>query len=162
MNISDWIDAVGVLVSIAGVFVAIWVGYTLQTVLTAERTIKDILIKRIDKLSDKYDLLYSKILEEGINPRLILSWFKSFNIEADALLKKASEMYGIDSSFLKPFQADLRELITNDESYMNNFKSEMFKPSNALTNDIQGFHKNNHHLFLDLICKINDQKTRRK
>lgn len=162
MVISDWINAVDVFVSIVGLGVAIWVGYTLQVALTAERTIKEILIKEIEKLSDKYNLLYSKTLEEGINPRLILSWFKSFNIEADTLLKKTNEMYGIDCSFLKPFQTDLRELITNDESYMNNFKSEIFKPSNALINDIQGFHKNNYHLFLDLICKINDNKTRRK
>lgn len=161
MALSDIIQIIGVAVSATGVGVAIWLAVTIEKSVTAERILKDILIKQIDDISQKHTDFFNKLLDGNVEPKKILSWFQMFNIEAMSLMDKIRTMYPISEKYLYPYQYDFREIITNDKSFEEQFNKMKLEPSTSLKNQLYRFKKENHHLFLDLICEVNTAKRKR-
>lgn len=158
MEYSDWINLSSVLISLASLFVTIWIGSTLQRAITSERAIKDFLIKNIEEINKHYKSFYADLLGGKFEPKHVLQWFKSFNVEIEPICNKLSEFTNCNYDTLSPFRHELREIITEDEDFINNFDKGLLDPSVKLRLKIQDFHKRNYHIFIDLICEINYTK----
>lgn len=158
MQYSDWINLSLALTSLASLFAMIWIGSTLQRAITSERAIKDFLIKNIEEINKHYKSFYADLLDGKIEPKHVLQWFKSFNVEIEPICNKLSEISNCNYDRLSPFRHELREIITEDEDFINSFNKGLLEPSVQLRLKIQDFHKRNYHIFIDLICEINYTK----
>lgn len=158
MAYSDWINLFSTLISLVSLFVTIWIGSSFQRAITSERAIKDFLIKNIEEVNKQYKMFYTKLLDGEIEPKYVLQWFKSFNIEIDPICDKLLEISSCNYDALSPFRYELREIITNDDGFIKSFNKKKLEPSVQLRLNIQDFHKRNYHLFIDLICEINSAK----
>lgn len=154
MNVSDWINVAAILINTA---VAIWIVKTIQNRLTNNRVLKDHFIDEIKDIRSEYRNFLNNIYADKTEIRTIIPWFKLMNIKISDLLTLVHVKYGIDKRFLSPYQNDLRELITESEDFINQYKSGKFiNCSESLKQEMIKFQSENNHLFNELIIGIND------
>lgn len=150
---SDWIDLIGVVVNVVFGF---WIVMTIQNKVTNRRILKDHFISEIKEIRTEYKNCLSNLYSNNTRPHLVLPWFKLMNIKIDDMMEILHKKYKVDKSILKPYQIDLRELITNNTDFINQFSSEKVTFSDSSRGQFIVFQQANNHLFNDLIIKIND------
>lgn len=156
LNPADWIAIAGILVNSA---LTIWIVRTIQNRLTNKRVLKDHFIVEIKEIRSEYKCFLNKLYANKMTAQSIIPWFKLMNIKINDIIDLISEKYRIDKTILKPYQNDLRELITENEDFIKMFKSD--KPidfSDNSKNQFIKFQQENNHLFNKIIVKINDEK----
>ena len=62
---------------------------------------------------NEYKTFLTNLYLNTTHPQKIIPWFKLMNIKVDDLMSIVNAKYKIDEKKLKPYQIDLRELITN-------------------------------------------------
>ena len=135
MNISDFIDLLGIVVNSG---LAIWVVSTLQNNLTNKRYLKDHLIKEICEIRGDYKKFLTELYNGRIKPKAVVPWFKLMNIKTRDIMEILSQKFEIDSDFLKPYQSDLRTTVTELNEFIANYSLDtpLTLEENSKRNDI--------------------------
>jgi hypothetical protein len=151
---SDWIDVLGIFVN-AGL--AFWIVKTIQNRLTNKRVLKDHFINEVKELRNEYKACLSNLYSDQTQPKRVVPWFKLMNIKVNDLMAIVAKKYKIDKTVLHPYQRELQELITNNEEFIDQFKSA--KPivfTENSKNTFIKFQQEHSHIFNELIIHIND------
>lgn len=152
---SNWIDLIGIIVN-AGL--AYWIVRTIQNKLTNKRVLKDHFINEIKEIRAEYKGCLNNLYSNNTNPQRIIPWFKLMNIRVADLMVLINEKYKIDEKKLKPYQNELRELITNNNDFINQFKNDKIVFSEASRSELIKFQHTHNKLFNEIIIAINDSE----
>jgi len=152
-NVSDWIDAFGIVVN---ALLAYWIVRTIQNKLTNKRVLKDHFINEIKEMRSEYKNCLSNLYSGQSNPSRVLPWFKLMNIRVTDVMTLINTKYGIDVHLLKPYQNDLRELVTENADFIDQFKKSAVQFSDKSRNELLLFQQTHNHLFNEIIIEIND------
>ena len=151
---SDWIELIGIIINS---LLAIWIVATIQSNLNNRRVLKDHFICEIKNIRDAYKNQLSIIYSEKCIPQDMIPWFKLMNIKINDIMKIISKRYKIDIKKLEPYQLELRNIVTENEDFISQFKkNEPMKISSQFKNDLIKFQQTNNYIFNDLIILIND------
>ena len=97
------------------------------------------------------------LINGDIYPKNIIPWHKLMNIKVNDVMYDLENTYKINKTSLKPYQIELRELITDNEDFIEQFNSEKLVLNHNSINLIIKFQQNHNKLFSDLIIKINNK-----
>ena len=151
---SDWIELIGIIINS---LLAIWIVVTIQSNLNNRRVLKDHFICEIKNIRDAYKNQLNIIYSEKCVPQDMIPWFKLMNIKINDIMKIISKRYKIDIKKLEPYQLELRNIVTENEDFISQFKkNEPMKISSQFKNDLIKFQQTNNYIFNDLIILIND------
>lgn len=153
-KLSDWITIFGIVVNSA---LAYWIVCTIQDKLTNKRVLKDHFINEIKEIRIDYKTCLNNLYTNSTNPLRVIPWFKLMNIKVDDIMTLINSKYGIKINLLEPYQNELRELITNNSDFMEQYnKAEKIVFSEDSRSQLIKFQQTHNHLFNELIIKIND------
>lgn len=152
-GIDEFINISSILIN-AGI--AIWIVHTIQNKLNNKRVLKDFYIDEVKELRYEYKKYLTDLINGDISPKNVISWHKLMNIKVEDLMMDLKNIYRFDNSLLKPYQIELRELITENPDFIDQFNSEKLTLTSNSINIIIKFQQNNNRLFSDLIVKINN------
>jgi len=153
---SDWIHLIGILINSG---LAIWIVRTIQNKLTNRRVLKDHFISEIKEIRNEYRNYMNNLCSNNIYPKRAIPWFKLMNIKIEDLMSCINDKYNIDKKSLLPYQNELRELITENVDFIQQFKSgKLVVFSEQSLNSFIKFQQENNQLFNHLIIKVNDSK----
>ncbi|TYA78538.1 hypothetical protein [Seonamhaeicola marinus] len=156
IELSDIIAIVGVIVNS---LLAIWIVKTLQNNLTNKRYLKDHVIEEIKDLRNEYKKFLNELYQGRLKPKQILPWFKLMNIKTQDVMEIINQKYGLDKESLKSYQIELRNMVTEQEEFSENFKqNKCFTLKESSLRDLLLFQQNNNSKFNQLIIDINDKK----
>lgn len=153
---SDWVYVFGVLVN-AGL--AFWIVRTIQNRMTNRRVLKDHFINEVKDLRNEYKACLSNLYADKIYPQNVIPWFKLMNIKVNDLMTILNDKYKVDKIILQPYQIELSNLITNNDDFIQQFKSGkpvVFSPESK--NSFIKFQQDHNNLFNKIIIAINDAK----
>lgn len=150
---ADWIAVFGVLVN-AGL--AYWIVRTIQNKLTNKRVLKDHFINEIKEIRNEYKTCLNNLYSNNTHPHRVIPWFKLMNIKVDDLMKIVYTKYKIDRSKLKPYQIELRDLITNNNDFMAQYNSDKVTFTEGSRSQLIKFQQSHNQLFNEIIITIND------
>lgn len=151
---SDIIAIIGVIVNS---ILAIWIVKTLQNNLTNKRYLKDHLIQEIKGLRNEYKIFLNELYHGRLKPKQILPWFKLMNIKIQDVMKIVNEKYGLEKDILKNYQVELRNIVTEQEEFTDNFKNnECISLKESSFKELLKFQQENNSKFNELIIEIND------
>lgn len=150
---SNWIDIIGIVVN-AGL--AYWVVRTIQNKLTNKRVLKDHFINEIKDIRTEYKNCLTNLYSNNTHPQRIIPWFKLMNIRVNDLMILINQKYKIDLKKLEPYQNELRELVTNNNDFIGQFKKEKITFSEASRSELIKFQQTHNKLFNEIIIDIND------
>jgi len=158
MDTSDWISLLGILVNSV---LAYWIVKTIQNKLTNRRVLKDHFILEVKEIRSEYKVCLNNLYNNKTHPENVIPWFKLMNIKVADLMKLISEKYKISEDILQPYQNELRDLVTNNADFTNQFREKKDKNmpiefSDNSRHEFIIFQQQHNHLFNDLIVKIND------
>lgn len=154
LEASDWIDICGILVN---AILGLWIVLTIQNKLTNKRVLKDHFIGEIKDISLEYKDCLERLYSNSLLPSDVIPWFKLMNIKINDLMIFLDNTYKIELDLLQPYQTTLRDLITNNVDYINNYQSNNpIVLSSASKLDFIKFQQDNNKIFNDLIIKINN------
>lgn len=154
MESSDWIDLLGIGVN---AILAFWIVKTIQNRLTNKRVLKDHFINEIKDIRNDYKLCLNNLYSDQTKPGKVISWFKLMNIRVNDVMSIVNLKYGVDVNKLAPYQRDLQELVTNNEEFINQFKSsENLVFTEASKKSLIIFQQQHSVLFNQIIISIND------
>jgi hypothetical protein len=155
LSSGDIITIFGIVVNL---FLARWLIKTLQNNLTNKRYLKDHLICEIKELRLEYrkflnDLYYGKLKPKNITP-----WFKLMNIKTQDIMDILERKYEIDIGTLKTYQIELRNLVTEQKEFNENYREN----KNIILEDLSlkellVFQQKNNSKFNTLIIDINEK-----
>lgn len=151
---SDWIHILGIAVNSA---LAFWIVRTIQTKLTNRRVLKDHFISEIKEIRNDYRNCMNNLYSNNTSAKKVIPWFKLMNIKIEDLMICINDKYKIDKKLLSPYQNELRDLITENVDFINQFKSgKPIEFSDLSRNSFIKFQQEHNQLFNHLIIKIND------
>lgn len=108
-------------------------------------------------IRQQYRAFMSELYSDSMLPGKIVPWFKLMNIKIDDLLEIVHGRYKINKDVLAPYQIELRELITENEDFIRQYKNNTpITFSAASKQHLMKFQQQHNHLFNALIIKIND------
>ena len=156
LDASNWI-------SIAGIFInaclAGWIVLTIQSKLANRRVLKDHLIEELKEIRMEFRNCLNNIYSNKTPPKNVLPWFKLINIKIEDLTAIINMKYKINKDILRPYQNELRDLITESEDFEKQYEgSGLYAPSVSTKTALMKFQQRNSHLFNDVIIKINDAR----
>ncbi len=156
IEVSDWISIAGIIINSV---LAVWIVKTIQNRLTNKRVLKDHFITEIKEIRTEYRCFLNDLYTSKKTAKSILPWFKLMNIKVNDVLNLINEKYKTDTTILNPYQNQLRELITENEDFISQFKNdEPIEFSEESKTQIIKFQQDNSHLFNKIIVQINDEK----
>lgn len=150
---ADWIALLGVAVN-AGL--AYWIVRTIQNKLTNKRVLKDHFINEIKDIRAEYKGCFDNLYSNNTHPQRIIPWFKLMNIRVADLMALIKEKYKIDEKKLDPYQNELRELITNNNDFITQFRNIKVDFSEESRIELIKFQQRHNKLFNEIIIAIND------
>lgn len=158
---ADWILIWNTVVLGAGTLVnaafGFWIVRTIQGKMTDKRVLKDHFIVEIKELRSEYKSFLIHLYSNNIHPKKVIPWFKLMNIKIDDLMELISPRYKIDKNVLLPYQTSLRDLVTENEDFMQQFKVDknvVFTEGSRAS--FIKFQQEHNKLFNSVITKIND------
>lgn len=154
-NIANWIDLIGIIVN-AGL--AYWVVRTIQNKLTNKRVLKDHFINEIKDIRTEYKNCLNNLYSNKSHPQRIIPWFKLMNIRVSDLLMLINQKYKINLKTLDPYQNELRELVTNNQDFIHQFKKDKITFSETSRSELLKFQQTHNKLFNEIIIDINDSE----
>lgn len=150
------ITLIGILVN---ALLAIWIVKTLQSNQKNKRYLKDHLIQEIKDLRCEYRKFLSELYSGHLKPKQIIPWFKLMNIKIQDTMDIINQKYKIEKGFLRCYQMELRELVTEFKEFNENFKTNnSLRLSENSQKEIIKFQQNYNSKFNSLIIQINDKK----
>ena len=155
IDMSNWIDLIGIIVN-AGL--AYWIVRTIQNKLTNKRVLKDHFINEIKDIRIEYKNCLNNLYSNNTHPQRIIPWFKLMNIRVSDLMALINQKYKIDLKKLEPYQNELRELVTNNIDFINQFKKDKITFSEASRSALIKFQQSHNKLFNEIIIDINDSE----
>ena len=154
MEAAEWIALFGVVVNGA---LAYWIVRTIQNKLTNKRVLKDHFIEEIKEIRNEYRAYLSALYSNNTHSHLAIPWFKLMNIKVGDLISIIHTKYRVDKDKLKPYQIELRDLITDNEDFKNQYKNnEKTVFSEASRTELIKFQQSHNQLFNEIIITIND------
>lgn len=157
ISTSDWINIGGVF---ANLCLTIYIVKVVQNKLTNRRVLKDHLINELKELRTEYRSWIDDYSRNKINSSQVIPWFKLMNIKTADLMKILEAKYEIDVNLLNPFQIELREIITDDDTFIQAFSSKTeIHLSKESQNTLIRFQQQHNHIFNDIIIGINNSKN---
>ena len=120
LNLPDCINIFGILVNAA---LAIWIVRVIQNKLTNNRVLKDHFINEVKEIRNEYRVCLSNLHSNKMHSKNIIPWFKLMNIKVSDFMGIINEKYNIDKDMLYPYQNTLRELVTEDENFIQQYKN---------------------------------------
>lgn len=154
IGLSDWISIVSIIINS---LLAVWIVTNIQKNQINKRVLKDFIIKEFIDIRSQYKDKIENLYNSKIHPKPLLPWFKLMNIKVINLMNIANTKYKIDKDLLHPFQIDLRDMITENESFIKAYSGNSeIKLTDSERSRIVQFLQDNSHVFNDLIVKIND------
>lgn len=150
---SNWIDLIGIIVN-AGL--AYWIVKTIQNKLTNKRVLKDHFINEIKDIRNDFKNCLNNLYSNKTNPHRIIPWFKLMNIRVNDLMTLMNDKYKIDEKKLDPYQNELRELITNNNDFINHYKKDKVIFSEESRIQFIKFQQTHNQIFNEIIIEIND------
>tara|TARA_R110002167_G_scaffold71696_9_gene202210 strand:+ start:7667 stop:8161 length:495 start_codon:yes stop_codon:yes gene_type:complete len=153
---SDVIEIIGIVVNS---ILAIWVVKSLQNNLTNKRYLKDHLIQEVKDLRSEYKKFLNDLYGGKLKPQQVLPWFKLMNIKTQDTMDLIHQRYGVDKDTLKNYQIELRNLVTEQEEFNENYKeNKNIKLRESSFRDLLIFQQENNSKFNKLIIDVNDKK----
>jgi len=153
LETADWIELGSVIIN---AILAYWIVRTIQNKLTNKRVLKDHFITEIKDIRSEYKNCLNNLYSNSTHPHRIIPWFKLMNIKVDDLMTLINTKYKIDKSKLKPYQIELRDLITNNHDFMAQYNSEKVIFSESSRSQLIKFQQSHNQLFNEIIIAIND------
>ena len=155
-SVDNCISILGIIINAS---VAIWIVKTIQNRFTNSRILKDHFIEEIKEIRDEYKLFLNNLYSSKTKAQTAISWFKLMNIKVSNTMEFINKSYKINKDILNPYQNDLRELVTNNDDFNNNYKSTSgihFSEESRM--HLIQFQQKNYHLFTEIIIRINNYK----
>ena len=158
MQASNWISLIGILINS---ILAYWIVKTIQNKLTNKRVLKDHFILEVKEIRAEYLICLTNLCNNNTHPENVIPWFKLMNTKVKDLMKHISKKYRVSETVLLPYQNELRELITNNDDFTNQFKDKKDKNlpvefSDNSRHTFIKFQQEHNHIFNDIIVLIND------
>ncbi len=154
LDSSDWVDIVAIIINS---ILALWIISRLQNKITNKRVLKDHFITEIREIRNEYKQYLKNLYADSVNPKTIIPWFKLMNIKVSDTMMYLNTKYKIEPTLLNPYQNDLRELITENPEFNNQFKDKIVLTlSPEFKTQLVTFQQTNSKLFNEIIVKIND------
>lgn len=151
---ADYINMVAIAVNI---LLTYWIVNVIQGKINNKRVLKDHYINEFKLLRDEYENYLNQLLKTEISPKNIIPWFKLMNIKVTDLMKEINCTYKINGELLKPYQNDLRELVTENKDFINQFNNELLELSVSSKNSLIKFKQKNNKLFNQIVVQINNK-----
>lgn len=156
LNWGNIITLIGILVNAA---LAVWIVNSLQSNQKNKRFLKDHLIQEIKDLRCEYRKFLSELYSGHLKPKQILPWFKLMNIKIQDTMDIVNQKYKVEKGFLKCYQMELRELVTELKEFNANFKNnDSLRLNENSLKEIIKFQQDYNSRFNSLIIQINDKK----
>lgn len=161
-SIENSILSVGDIISIAGIIInstlAIWVVKTLQNNLANKRYLKDHLIEEVKELRLDYRVFLNDLNSGKLKPKQITPWFKLMNIKVQDTMELLHTKYKIDNTQLNPYQIELRNIVTEQEEFNENYKTnKSINLKESSKRELITFQQVNSSKFNKLIIEINEK-----
>jgi hypothetical protein len=154
LTLADWISLIGIIINS---ILAYWIVRTIQNKLTNKRVLKDHFISEIKEIRGEYKEFLNNLYSSKIHSGKVIPWFKLMNIKVDNILDLAVRRYRLDNKALNPYQNQLRDLITDNVDFINQFGLDVpLNLSQDSKNQLIRFQQQHNHLFNEIIIKIND------
>jgi hypothetical protein len=152
-EVADYINIVSI---ITNIILTIWIITNIQDKSNNKRFLKDHYINEIKDLKNDYKMHLSNLYNCKVSPKTIIPWFKLMNIKVNDVMDEIHCNYGISEDFLNSYQNELRDLLTDNEDFNNQFNDEKLIFSASSKNSIIKFQQENNKLFNQIILKINN------
>lgn len=158
LTCSSWfsqhiLEIVGMLVNSA---LAIWIVRTLQKNLADKRVLKDHFIIEIKEIRKLYENIVFDLNRSASKPKDLIPLFKLYSVQTKSLMTLVYDAYEIDPYLLKPYQIELRELVTEMSEFIEGFQDNVVLNLGATSrNQLMVFHQKNQCLFNEIIILIN-------
>lgn len=151
---SDFIDIAAIVVNI---ILTVWIVMVIQNRSANKRFLKDYYISELKEIRNEFKNCLSNLYNNKVLPKNIIPWFKLMNIKVTDYMEGVNSTYKVDQKFLEPYQNELRELITENQDFINQFNSkEKLILSSVSKNELIRFQQVHSKLFNKLIIKINN------
>ena len=152
---SDIISIIGIIVNS---ILALWIVFTIQKNIDNKRVLKDFLISEVRSLKTDYSNLLNNLQKGVLRPRRVNATFKLLNIKTQNIMEITSTKCKINEGYLKPYQTELRTLITELDEYVSSFKNDDLIDLKAESmNKLIVFQQANSKFFNNLIVEINSK-----
>lgn len=156
LTTSDWISIIGMIINSG---LAIWIVWAIQNRLTNRRVLKDHFINEIKEIRNEYKSCLNNLYLNSTPPKSVIPWFKLMNIKVDDLMTCVYTKYKIDKKKLVAYQDELRELVTENEDFIKQYKSDKFVFFSEYSRGLFiKFQQEHNYLFNEIIININDAK----
>jgi hypothetical protein len=155
LGVSDWIELTAIIVNMGLTY---WIVKTIQNKLTNKRVLKDHFINEIKDIRNEYKSCLNNLYSSNTHPQRVIPWFKLMNIRVNDIMILINEKYKIDIKKLEPYQNELRELVTNNNDFIAQFKNEKIAFSEESRSELIKFQQTYNKLFNELIIGINDSE----
>ena len=152
-DIGNYIDVIAI---IANVLLTIWIVLVIQDRSNNKRILKDYYINEIKELKNDYKVYLTNLYLCKVSPKNIIPWFKLMNIKVTDIMDEINCIYKIDKNTLNPYQNELRDLLTDNEDFNNQFNDEKLNLSTTSKNSLIKFQQEKNKLFNQIILKINN------
>lgn len=149
----NYIDIIAIIVN---VILTIWIVIVLQNRSNNKRILKDHYINEIKELKNDYKSFLTNLYNCKVSPKNIIPWFKLMNIKVTDIMEEINWIYKIDKDKLNPYQNELRDLLTDNEDFNNQFNNEKLYLSTISKNSLIKFQQDRNKLFNQIILKINN------
>lgn len=152
-EVADYINIVSIIVNI---ILTIWIITRIQNKSNNKRLLKDHYINEIKEIKNDYKILLSNLYNCKVSPKTVIPWFKLMNIKVNDIMDEINCNYSINKNFLNSYQNELRDLLTDNEDFNNQFNDEKLIFSVNSKNSIIKFQQEYNKLFNQIILKINN------
>ena len=149
----NYIDIIAIIVN---VLLTIWIVFVFQDRSNNKRILKDLYINEIKELKNDYKIYLTNLYNCKVSPKNIIPWFKLMNIKVTDIMEEINCIYKIDKNILYPYQNELRDLLTDNEDFNNQFNDEKLNLSSNSKNSLIKFQQEKNKLFNQIILKINN------
>jgi len=151
---AEWVSLIGIIVNS---LLAYWIVKTIQNRLTNKRVLKDHFINEIKDKRNEFKSYLNKLYSNQITGKKAIPWFKLMYIKVDDIMSLIDLKYKINKQLLNPYQIELRELITENSDFINQFQSDTpIQFSEESKSKFIIFQQKHNHLFNEIIIRIND------
>lgn len=153
-DFSNIIDIVGLFVNS---FLAFWIVNTIQKKMADKRVLKDHFINEIKDLRSEYNDYLRKLSYMVISPKETPRFFKYLDIKKNHLLNDLDSIYCVNNDKLNSFHSELRELITNCEEFIDNYRdNKEFALKSNTKAKLDRIQIKYNGIFNELIISVND------
>lgn len=154
---TDWLSIIDTVITLAGWGITLYIASSISRKLDSERTLKNHFIEEVKTIRDYEASIFQYIIVNNIKPQQLKSKMGNLNTNVSDLMNLLEKQYGINNNYLNAFQWQYSQLITDDEDFTSNYKSNSeFNFGTQLLKDFATYRADKLYLFNNLIVEINN------